>query len=156
MSYDITVAQCVMSLQEIHDYSLSQTTLDDVFIHFASQQSEEAELNGEGAGLVGEGEERRITRHPIYLPDVVASSRGVSTEPGIFPSLPPSLPPSLALVSQVNLKFLNVPCPPSLTHTHTHTHTGCKVLSSEGQCRNHMTQSATGNPIHDFVLCTVR
>ena len=28
----------------IEDYSLSQTTLDDVFIHFASQQSEEEGL----------------------------------------------------------------------------------------------------------------
>ena len=60
-----------MSLQEIHDYTLSQTTLDDVFIHFASQQSEEM-------GLCGPKEEEQKISVP--LPDLVAESEGVSME----------------------------------------------------------------------------
>ena len=63
----------MMSLQEIRDYSLSQTTLDDVFIHFASQQSEEQSLAGEE-----EEEEERREGHPGPLPDIVTHSRGVS------------------------------------------------------------------------------
>ena len=59
------------SLQEIRDYSLSQTTLDDVFIHFASQQSEEQSLAGE------EEEEERRVGHYGPLPDIVTHSRGV-------------------------------------------------------------------------------
>ena len=62
----------MMSLQEIRDYSLSQTTLDDVFIHFASQQSEEQSLAGE------EEEEERREGNPGPLPDIVTHSRGVS------------------------------------------------------------------------------
>ena len=80
----------MMSLQEIHDYTLSQTTLDDVFIHFASQQSEEM-------GLCGPREERRISGP---LPDLVAQSEGVSIEMegylfSVITSLSPS--PSLSL-----------------------------------------------------------
>ena len=55
----------------IRDYSLSQTTLDDVFIHFASQQSEEQSLAGE------EEEEERRVGHYGPLPDIVTHSRGV-------------------------------------------------------------------------------
>ena len=58
---------------DISDYSLSQTTLDDVFIHFASLQSEDVGFCGEESG------QRRIsTTHRISLPDVVADSAGVS------------------------------------------------------------------------------
>ena len=60
------------SLQEIRDYSLSQTTLDDVFIHFASQQSEEQSLAREE-----EEEEERRVGHYGPLPDIVTHSRGV-------------------------------------------------------------------------------
>lgn len=66
----------MMSLQEIQDYSLSQTTLDDVFIHFASQQSEEMELCESGEEEAG----AHITRPSVPLPDVVAHSRGVSRD----------------------------------------------------------------------------
>ena len=59
---------------DISDYSLSQTTLDDVFIHFASMQSEDVELSGEERGKRG----RKITRHRVPLSDVVANSSGVS------------------------------------------------------------------------------
>ena len=55
----------MMSLQEIRDYSLSQTTLDDVFIHFASE--------GEEPG------EKRRGDPSVPLPDVVTHSRGVRT-----------------------------------------------------------------------------
>ena len=62
-----------MTSQEIRDYSLSQTTLDDVFIHFASLQSEE----GSRSESKERGEEREgESRHP--LPDVVANSDEVS------------------------------------------------------------------------------
>ena len=53
---------------EISDYSLCQTTLDDVFIHFASMQSEDVELSGRE----GEKKGRKITRHRLPLSDVMA------------------------------------------------------------------------------------
>ena len=53
---------------DIEDYSLSQTTLDDVFIHFANQQSEEAGLlRQEGVELESEA----TPTEPAQLPDVV-------------------------------------------------------------------------------------
>ena len=58
-----------MSLQEVRDYSLSQTTLDDVFIHFAS----------EGVGQGEEPGEKRRGDPSVPLPDVVTHSRGVRT-----------------------------------------------------------------------------
>ena len=35
---------CVYLCLSVQDYSLSQTTMDDVFIHFANEQSENAGL----------------------------------------------------------------------------------------------------------------
>ena len=58
-------------MQEIHDYSLSQTTLDDVFIHFASRQSEEERSPDE--------RRRGSEGHSGPLPDVVAHSGGVGS-----------------------------------------------------------------------------
>ena len=53
---------------DIEDYSLSQTTLDDVFIHFANQQSEDAGLlRQQGA----EFESEATPTEPAKLPDVV-------------------------------------------------------------------------------------
>ena len=47
---------CYSTSSFIEDYSLSQTTLDDVFIHFARQQSEkEGTLDASGAKGVTEG-----------------------------------------------------------------------------------------------------
>ena len=66
----------MMSLQEIRDYSLSQTTLDDVFIYFASQQTEE-EREEERPSGGGERDREDGDTHSVPLPDVVAHSRGV-------------------------------------------------------------------------------
>ena len=52
---------------DIEDYSLSQTTLDDVFIHFANQQNEEVGLLQQGVGL----EDETTPTEPLQLPDVV-------------------------------------------------------------------------------------
>ena len=58
---------------DIEDYSLSQTTLDDVFIHFANQQNEEAGLlKQQGVELEGE----TTPTEPIRLPDVVVQTSG--------------------------------------------------------------------------------
>ena len=53
------------------DYSISQTTLDDVFIHFANAQREEA-------GLCNSQEEDKGSSHDnTQLPDVVAETSDV-------------------------------------------------------------------------------
>ena len=50
---------CYSTSSFIEDYSLSQTTLDDVFIHFARQQSEkEGILDAGGAKSITEGRKR--------------------------------------------------------------------------------------------------
>ena len=59
---------------DISDYSLSQTTLDDVFIHFASMQSEDVGL----CGREEEEEEERGRRVFLSLPDVVPDTKDVS------------------------------------------------------------------------------
>ena len=53
---------------------MSQTTLDDVFIHFASQQTEDTALREEEGEREGEG-----SRVHEPLPDVVAQSHRVSS-----------------------------------------------------------------------------
>ena len=56
---------------DIEDYSLSQTTLDDVFIHFANQQNEEAGLlRQQGVGLESETTPTEL----VQLPDVVVQT----------------------------------------------------------------------------------
>ena len=56
---------------DVEDYSLSQTTLDDVFIHFANQQNEEAGLlRQQGVGL----ENETTPTQPAQLPDVVVQT----------------------------------------------------------------------------------
>ena len=56
---------------DVEDYSLSQTTLDDVFIHFANQQNEEAGLlRQQGVGF----ESETTPTEPAQLPDVVVQT----------------------------------------------------------------------------------
>ena len=56
---------------DTQDYSISQTTLDDVFIHFASAQREEVEL-------CNSHEEDKASSHDnTQLPDVVAETSDV-------------------------------------------------------------------------------
>ena len=57
------------SLDTLEDYSVSQTTLDDVFIHFANQQREDAGIMQGERGLGSEEEERSCLA--VQLPDIV-------------------------------------------------------------------------------------
>ena len=50
------------------DYSVSQTTLDDVFIHFANEQSEEAGLGNGTHPLVNNGSTEAGTTLPDLVP----------------------------------------------------------------------------------------
>lgn len=82
---DIIIVVCIMSLCVcMQDYILSQTTLDDVFIHFANEQNEDAGLTLLPAGRRSTAV--RLTTSPspspastnsltphIHLPDIVAS-----------------------------------------------------------------------------------
>ena len=61
---------------DISDYSLSQTTLDDVFIHFASMQSDDVGLCGREGEV--EEEEERGRRVCLSLPDVIPDTKDVS------------------------------------------------------------------------------
>ncbi len=76
------------SLDSLEDYSVSQTTLDDVFIHFANQQREDAGImRGEerrrrrrrwwrraGREELEEEEEEGGASVSVQLPDVVAET----------------------------------------------------------------------------------
>ena len=63
----------------VQDYSLSQTTLDDVFIHFANDQSEEAGLTIASSGGRQPAPESPEATPLATLPDIVPSSSSETT-----------------------------------------------------------------------------
>ena len=61
------------SLDSLEDYSVSQTSLDDVFIHFASQQKEDVGLCSDLPDIVTDGKEM-VSLTPLLVHALIPSN----------------------------------------------------------------------------------